>query len=68
MSNFQDLPDELILKILSYSEIKDLITCGHVSKRTKRISLDNSLWMRAKLQKKIVKTELLEMILKVGRT
>ena len=66
MSNFQDLPDELILKILSYSEIKDLITCGQVSKRTKKISHDSSLWMRVKLQKKIVKTELLEMILGKG--
>ena len=66
MSNFQDLPDELILKILSYSEINDLITYGQVSKRTRKISLDSSLWMRANLQKKIVKTELLEMILGKG--
>ena len=66
MSNLQDLPDELILKILSYSEINDLITYGQVSKRTRKISLDSSLWMRANLQKKIVKTELLEMILGKG--
>ena len=66
MSNFHDLPDELILKILSYSEIKALISCGQVSKRIRRISRDNSLWMTVNLEKKIVKTELLEMILAKG--
>ena len=34
---WQDLPDELILKILSYSEVKDLISCGQLSKRTRNI-------------------------------
>ena len=63
MSNFQDLPDELILKILSYLEIKALLTCGQISKRIRKISHDNSLWVTANLEKKIVKTKLLEMIL-----
>ena len=66
MSNFHDLPDEVILKILSYSEIKALISCGQVSKRIRRISRDNSLWETVNLEKKIVKTELLEMILSKG--
>ena len=68
MSNFQDLPDELILKVLSYSEIKALITCGQASKRIRKISRDNSLWMTVTLEKKIVKTELLELILGKGCT
>ena len=63
---WQDLPDELILKILSYSEVKDLISCGQVSKRTRNISHENSLWKTAILEKKIVKTELLEMIVLKG--
>ena len=63
MSNFQDLPDELVLKILSYSDIKALLTCGQLSKRIRKISHDNSLWVTANLEKKIVETELLEMIL-----
>ena len=63
---WQDLPDELILKILSYSEVKDLICCGQVSKRTRNISRDSSLWVTANLEKKIVKTELLELILSKG--
>ena len=66
MLNFQDLPDELVLKLLSYSETKDLISCGQVSKRIRRISRDSKLWVAANLEKKIVKTELLEVILKKG--
>ena len=66
MLNFQDLPDELVLRILSYSETKDLITYGQVSKRIRGISHDSTLWATANLEKKIVKTELLEMILQKG--
>ena len=66
MLNFQDLPDELVLKILGYSETKHLITYGQVSKRIRRISLDCTLWVTVNLVKKIVKTELLEMLLSKG--
>ena len=66
MLNFQDLPDELVLKILGNSETKDLISYGLVSKRIRRISRDSTLWLTANLVKKIVKTELLEMILSKG--
>ena len=64
--NFQDLPDEIILKLLSYSEPKDLISSGQVSKRLRKISRDNSLWQRVSLAWKIVKTEFLELILNRG--
>ena len=66
MSNFQDLPDELVLKILRNSETKDIISCGQVSRRMRKISHDGLLWITANLEKKIVKTELLEMILRKG--
>ena len=66
MLNFQDLPDELVLKILGYSESKDLIAYGQVSKRIRKISHDDTLWVAVNLVKKIVKTELLEMILSKG--
>ena len=65
MLNFQDLPEELVLKILSYLETKYLITSGQVSKRIRRISQDVP-WRTVSLKKKIVKTELLEMILSKG--
>ena len=66
MLTLQDLPDELLLKILSFSETKDLIGCGQLSKRIRRISHDSTLWMTANLDKKIVKSELLEVILRKG--
>ena len=44
MSSFLDLPDELILKVLSYTEIADLLSCGQVSKRIRTISNDDSLF------------------------
>ena len=66
MLTFQDLPDELLLKILSFGETKDLIGCGQVSKRIRKISHDGTLWVTTNFEKKIVKTELLEMILRKG--
>ena len=66
MSNFQDLPDELVLIILKNVETKDLISCGQVSRRIRKISHDGSLWVTANLERKIVKTELLQMILCKG--
>ena len=66
MFNFQELPDELVLKVLSYSKTKDLISSGQVSKRVRRISHDSTLWVTANLENKIVKAELLEIILEKG--
>ena len=62
----EDLPEEMVLKILSYADVKDLISCGQVSKRTRNVSQDGSLWVTANLAKKIVKVELLELILNKG--
>ena len=62
----EDLPDETILKILSYADIKGLITCGQVSKRVRNVSQDSSLWVTANIKKKIVKVKLLELILSKG--
>ena len=53
-NKFQDLPDELILKILSYLESKYLIKCGQISVRTRNISQDSTLWMTVNLEDKIV--------------
>ena len=43
MVSIQDLPDEIILKVINYLEIEDLIRCGRVSKRIRKISHDESL-------------------------
>ena len=61
--NLQDLPDEIILKVLSYSEPKDLISSRQVSKRLRKISNDNSLWQNVHLVGKVVKAKCLELIL-----
>ena len=61
--NLQDLPDEIILKVLSYSEPKDLIRSRQVSKRLRKISNDNSLWQNVHLVGKMVKAKFLELIL-----
>ena len=66
MFTIQDLPDELVLKIFSYLDTKDLIICGQVSKRIRRISHDSTLWVTANLENKIVKAELLDIILEKG--
>ena len=66
MLNFEDLPDELVLKVLSYSETKDLLSFGQLSKRFRRISHDGKLWVIVNLEKKFVKTEFLEMIIGKG--
>ena len=43
MASIQDLPDEIILKVINYLEIEDLTRCGRVSKRIRKISHDESL-------------------------
>ena len=41
---FEDLPNELILKVFGYLKIKELIHCGQLSKRIREISHDETLW------------------------
>ena len=49
----QKLPNEIILKVFSYLETKDLIQYGHVSKRIRDICHDESLWKKINLYDKI---------------
>jgi len=63
---FEDLPDEVILLTLSFLEIKDLISCGHVSKRIRNISQDESMWQSMNLYSKNVPVEFLSMIIERG--
>ena len=61
-----DLPDEVLLKILSYLDIKGLLRCSHVCRRIRSISHDESLWQKINLCEKIVPTEFLEFVLNNG--
>ena len=45
----EDLSNELIVKVFSYLEIKELIRCGQLSKRMRIISHDQSLWQKMNL-------------------
>ena len=49
-ASIEDLPNEIILKILSYLEIKDLYRCMAVNKRMRAIANDKSLWKRIHLE------------------
>ena len=52
LSTYQldDLPEEVILKILGFLDIKELLLCGQVSQRFRAISNDGSLWQKLKVQ------------------
>ena len=63
---FDHLPDEVQLKIVKFLEIKDIIRCARVSKRTRRICRDGSIWKKVNLFKKVVPSEFIEMILENG--
>ena len=63
---FNHMPDEVQLKIFKTLEIKDLICCAQVSKRTRRICHDESIWKKVNLNKKLVPSEFIEKILENG--
>ena len=64
----EDIPDEIILKVLGYLEIKDLLCIGHVSKSLRAISQDETLWKRISLSwnECLVPAEFLDMVLQNG--
>ena len=64
--NLEDLPDEVMLKLLSYLDTADLIRSGHVSQRLQAISSDESLWQKINLFKKNVPTSFLQFVLERG--
>ena len=66
MKSFLDLPEELILKVLSYTETTDVLRCGQVSKKIRTISNDDSLFQTVILMDKYVKTDLLAVVFNKG--
>ena len=57
---FEDLPDEDILKIFSFLDIKDILKCSQVSKRLWAISKDESLWLKLNLFQRSVPAEFIQ--------
>ena len=64
--DLEDLPDEVILKVLSYLDTASLIRSGHVSQRLQAISSDESLWQKMNLFKKRVPSSFLQFVLERG--
>ena len=63
---FQNLPDEIILKVMSNLSVEELIQWGQVSKRIRNISHDVSLWQEVDIFEKKVSTDFVKMILSNG--
>ena len=55
-----DLPDEVVLKVLGFMDIKELLLCGQVSKRLRAIANDESLWLKLNLYKRNVPYDFIE--------
>ena len=65
----EDLPEEIILKIFSFLDRKNLFRASLVSKRTYNISQDSSMfqrWLKVNFYNKTLPTSLLEKVLAKG--
>ena len=60
------LPDEVQLNIFKFLDLDDVIRCSHVSKRTRRICHDESIWKKVNISGKAVPSEFIEQILENG--
>ena len=57
--SMDDLPDEIILLVVSFLNVKEIIKCGQVSKRIRSICSDETMWQAVNLYNKIVPVEFL---------
>ena len=65
--NFDDLPNEVLSKILDYLNIRDLIRCGQSFRRLRFVVHDELLWKKVNLSNKtLVPAGLLQIILEQG--
>ena len=72
-SQLENLPNEILLKIFNYinPKIKELLVFGHVSRRIRSVTHDQSLWQnvnlyRAGIFKNTVPAGLLQLVLENG--
>ena len=63
MAKLEDLPNEVIQKVLGNLQVPDLLRCGRVSKRIRDIVNGDKLWHKVNLFNKKVPAEFLENIL-----
>ena len=61
-----DMPDEIMLKIFTFLDIREILKCGQVSQRIRAISNDESLWLKLNFYEGHVPYELLEKAVENG--
>ena len=42
--NLQNMPDEILIKVFSNLEMRELLVCGRVSKKISNLCHDKALW------------------------
>ena len=61
-----DFPDEILHKVFASLDTKNLLNCGKVAKRFRKIAHDKFLWQRTDLSQKNISTALIQFILDRG--
>ena len=64
--HIEDLPDEIMLNIVSYLNIKGRLKFSQTSKKIRAICHDESLWQKVNLCSKRVPTEFIQLVLENG--
>ena len=64
-SPFDEVPDEIILKIFSFLSFKSIGNINQVSQRMKRIAEDTSLWEKVEAWGRLIPAGFIEQILKL---
>ena len=64
--HLDELPDEVILKIVGFLDLKELLLCGQVSKRLRAIANDESLWLKLNFWNRKVPYDFIEKAAKNG--
>ena len=65
-SEIEELPNEILLKILTYLDVINILKSGQVCKRIREITRNATLWQKTILFKKIVSLEFVKFVLDSG--
>ena len=66
-SHFESLPNEILLKIVDYLQIRDLLRCGQTCRKIRTVVHDESLWKKVNfISDSLVPTGLLQLVLEHG--
>ena len=65
-SEIEQLPNEILLKILTYLDVINILKSGQICKRIREITRNTALWQKTILFKKIVSFEFVKFVLDSG--